>query len=380
MAEFEEIAHSGGKITVNIRTDEQGRRGYQQTYSSSRPNPVSMIAVWALQHGIPIASVNLGGIGDRQDPPPFGGCYMILIGSDSHGKFGHHCPACNGYWRSGPWPQLCPYCRFQDQPFNFLSEAQRRYVAHFCNALTENLKADQNGSITIDMDAVADAAGQEGEKPAFYVSEESQQHKFNCASCDEYNDVIGRFAYCSACGTRNDLMVFRSDMAALRATATAEKSGNAVRDAVSAFDNLVGQYTKQLLDLVPLSKRRGERLQRGRFHDLDATNEVLQWFDISVLTGLAVSEVTFLKRMFLRRHIYEHKGGEVDQAYLDASGDTSVRLKQHISESVEDVHRLIGGLDRMAQRLHDGFHELLQPLEGPIRAYAERLARQRAYR
>lgn len=379
MAEFEEIAHSGGKITVNIRTDEQGRRGYHQTYSGSRPNPMSMIAVWALQQGIPIASVNLGGIGVQQDPPPIGGCYMIMIGSDSHGKFGHHCPACNGYWRSGPWPQLCPYCRFQDQPFNFLSEAQRRYVAHSCHALTEALNADQDGSITIDMDAVADAAGQEGEKPAFYVSEESQQHKFNCAACNEYNDVIGRFAYCSACGTRNDLVVFRSDMTTLRAQATAEMSGNAVRDAVSAFDNLVGQYTKQFLELVPLSKRRGERLQRGRFHDLGAIDDVLQWFDINVLMGLASGEITFLRRMFLRRHIYEHKGGEVDQAYLDASGDTSVRLKQHISESLEDIHRLINGLDRMAQRLHDGFHELLQPLEGPIRAYEERLAHQKAY-
>ena len=376
MAEFEEITHSGGKITVNIRTDEQGRRGYQQTYSGSRPNAMSMIAVWALQQGIPIASVNLGGIGDQQDPPPVGGCYMIMIGSDSHGMFGHHCPACSGYWRSGPWPQLCPYCRFQDQPFNFLSEAQQRYVAHSCHALTEALNADQDGSITIDMDAVADAAGNEGEKPAFYVSEESQQHKFNCSACNEFNDVIGRFAYCSACGTRNDLSVFRSDMAALRKTATAEKSGNAVRDAVSAFDNLVGQYTKQFLNLVPLSKRRAERLHRGRFHDLEETDDVLQWFDINVLTGLEPGEVAFLKRMFLRRHVYEHKGGEVDQAYLEASRDTSVRLKQHISESVEDVHRLISGLDRIAQRLHDGFHELLPPLEGPIRAYAERLARQ----
>lgn len=228
------------------------------------------------------------------------------------------------------------------------------------------------------MDAVADAAGREGEKPAFYVSEESQQHKFSCAACNEYNDVIGRFSYCSACGTRNDLAVFRSDMSALRATATTEKSGNAVRDAVSAFDNLVGQYTKQFLDLVPMSKRRAERLQRGRFHDLDATNDVLGWFDIDLLSSLASGEVEFLKRMFLRRHVYEHKGGEVDQAYLDASGDVSVRLKQHISESVEDVHRLISSLNRMAQRLHDGFHELLPPLDAPIRAYADRLAREKA--
>jgi len=169
-------------------------------------------------------------------------------------------------------------------------------------------------------------------------------------------------------------------MAELRASFTAEKSGNAVRDAVSAFDNLVGQYTKQFLNLVPLSKRRTGRLQRGRFHDLDATNEVLEWFDIHLLTGFSEGEVAFLKRMFLRRHIYEHKGGEVDQAYLDASADTSVRLKQHISENLEDFHRLISFLDRMAQRLHDGFHELLRPLDRPICAYADRVARQKARR
>lgn len=379
MADFDEIAHSGGKITVQIITDDNGRRGYQQSYSGSRPNPMSMIAVWALQQGVPIASVNLGGMGDRQDPPPMSGCYMVMIGSDSHGKFGHHCPACNGYWRSGPWPQLCPYCRLEDQPFNFLSEAQRRYVAHFCDALTEALHADQDGSITIDMDAVADAAGTTGEKPAFYVSEESQQNKFNCLACNEFNDVIGRFAYCSRCGTRNDFALFRSDMGALRSLLTAEKSGNAVRDVVSAFDNFVGQYVKQLIDLVPLSKRRRERLQRGRFHDLGAIDEVMQWFDINLLNGLAPGEVAFLKRMFLRRHVYEHAGGEVDQAYLDASGDKSVRLKQHISESVEDVQRLISGLDRMAQRLHAGFHELVPLIDEPITAYAERVAERKAF-
>ena len=130
---------------------------------------------------------------------------------------------------------------------------------------------------------------------------------------------------------------------------------------------------------MPLSKRRAERLRRGRFHDLDANDAVLQWFDINLLTGLTTAEVAFLKRTFLRRHVYEHKGGVVDHAYLDASGDASVRLNQHISESVEDVHRMISGLNRMAQRLHDGFHELLPPLDGPIRAYAASLARQKAY-
>lgn len=44
--------------------------------------------------------------------------------------------------------------------------------------------------------------------------------------------------------------------------------------------------------------------------------------------------------MFRRRHVYEHNGGAVDDQYLRDSGDTSVRPKQLIRETPENVHRL----------------------------------------
>lgn len=92
------------------------------------------------------------------------------------------------------------------------------------------------------------------------------------------------------------------------------------------------------------------------------------------------SAVAFLKRIFLRRHVYEHNGAEVDQVYLEKSGDTTVRLKQHISETVESVHQLLGNLDRMVRNLQEGFHELLPPLEAPIKSYEDRLAREKRYK
>ena len=55
------------------------------------------------------------------------------------------------------------------------------------------------------MDAVAEAAGKDVEKPPFYYAEQSQQKQFNCSACGEFNDVLGRFVYCTVCGTRNDL-------------------------------------------------------------------------------------------------------------------------------------------------------------------------------
>ena len=86
--DFREIAHSGGKITFRIKTDEQGRQSYQIGVASSRPGPMSMIAVYAIAQGVPVASINLGGIGQDWNPPPFPGCYPVMIQSDSHGKLG----------------------------------------------------------------------------------------------------------------------------------------------------------------------------------------------------------------------------------------------------------------------------------------------------
>ncbi|MFC1537053.1 hypothetical protein ACFL48_04500, partial [Pseudomonadota bacterium] len=206
--EFEEIAHSGGKITFNIKTDEEGHISYQVGISSSRPVPTSLIAVYALPQGVPVGPIHLGGIGQPWNPPPFSGCYPVLVASDSEGQFGHNCPQCKAYWRSGPWPNICPSCAIRAKGYQFLSAAQLRYVHHYCEVLDGALDSGDDTEVVIDMDRVADAVGAESDKPSFYVSEQSQQKKFSCKSCGEFNDILGRFGYCSLCGTRNDLADF----------------------------------------------------------------------------------------------------------------------------------------------------------------------------
>lgn len=368
MAEFEEIGHSGGTVTFSIVTDEEGRRGYQVSFRSSRPVPMAMIAVYALAQGLPVESIQLGGIGQPWNPPPFPGCFPVFIASDSQGKFGHHCPGCGGYWRSGPWPNICPYCATNAYGYQFLSEAQRRYVRHYCEVLREALESKADGEVVIDMNIVADAMGKEGDKPAFYVSEQSQQRKFTCGACEEFNDILGSFGYCSSCGTRNDLAIFEEQ--AVSTIRERLNAGNApedsVRDAVASFDSFVAQYARQLADLVPLTKRRKDRLLKQRFHNLEEVRVTFKnWFDIDVCAGMKEGDIAFVALMFHRRHVYEHNGGEVDQKYLEDTGDTTVRLKQHIHDTRQDAHRLLGSLVKMARNIHRTFHELFPPIPEP---------------
>lgn len=314
-----------------------------------------------------------GGLGSPGNPPPMSHCLPVLIGSDSQGQFGHHCPHCRGYWRSGSSPTICPYCGGRFENYQFLSVAQRQYVKRYCNVLINALENPEDSEVVIDMDVVADAVGKETEKPSFYVSEESQQHKFTCTACNEFNDILGRYGYCSACGTRNDLADFEShSIPEIRTRLNADDlPENCLRDAVSAFESYMVQGAKQFIELVPLSRQRKDRLSKS-FHRLDETHKIfLDWFDIDIFASMSQSEQDATIRMFYRRHIYEHNGGVVDQKYLDRSGDTGVRLNQRINESKGSVHTLLGSLVKMARNFHDGFHELIPPISEPIEYFTK---------
>ena len=320
----------------------------------------------------------MGGIGTPWNPPPVPGCFSVFIGSDSHGKFGHQCYACNGYWRGEAIPTLCPYCAARGESHMFLSQAQRRYVAQYCEQLNATLDEDQDGEYVIDMDAVADATGKDGKKPPFYYTEESQQERFNCLACGAFNDIIGKFCYCSSCGTRNDLHVLETvTLPILRQRVNTGGVYEAcVSDTVGAFDTFVAQYVRQLTRRVPLRPARKGRLDRMRFHNLhNAASEIKSGFDIDILENLKPDDVEFAVLMFHRRHIYEHNGGVADEKYLADSSDNSVRLGQAVRETQSSAHRLIGLVKKMAESLHRGFHDIFSPEAEPITRYAEQKKR-----
>lgn len=362
-ADFREVGHSGGKVTFHVETRTDGTRFFQIGWHLDRPSEAGIIAVYALQEGIPVSRAVMGGINQPWSQPPVEDCFTVLIGSDSEGKFGKQCPSCEAYWRTDGWSTICAYCGEESSPHSFLTRAQRIYVKAYCATLSEAFKLD--GDHVIDMDAVADAVGRDIPKPPFYYVEESQQKKFSCDSCGTFNDILGNFGYCSACGTRNDLQEMEARVRSLRTRANAGGPyEDCVRDAVAAFDSLTGRYVGQLVRRIPLTARRRALFQRARYHDLNKVSQTLEdVFDIDILKGLDLAEREFATRMFHRRHVYEHKGGEADEKYIADSGDDSVRVKQALTETQESANRIASVVLAMAKNLHSGFHEILPPID-----------------
>jgi len=361
--DFRTIAHSGGKVTINVSLDPAtGHKRYQLTWTHCRPNAGGLFAVYALPPGIVVSQINLGGIGSEIDPPPIPGCFQVFIGSDSEGKYGRQCPACGGYWRSD-LGQFCPYCGINGTVVDFMTDGQRSYVRQWCTAMDKALATEAGGQYVIDLDAVADAANSAvPQKPPFYYTEHGQQNSYNCALCKAFNDILGTYGYCTGCGTRNDLQMF-SERKVPEMRNRINSGGpyeSCAKDAVAAFDSLIGQYVEQLLKRVPMTPARRARLEKRRFHDFQIVErDMREIFDINIAKDLTDGDKVFAKRMFHSRNVYEHRGGQADQKYVNDSGESDVRVGQALRESIETAHRIVGIVHKMARNVHDGFHEII---------------------
>ncbi len=367
-SELEEIGHTGGKVTFDIKIDAHGSVSYSVGWSHCRPTPATLFAVYAIPQGIAVADIRMGGIGTPWNPPPIPDCLPVFISSDSTGMFGHQCPTCNGYWRASHGSKLCPYCAYQAaEQYHFLTEAQQSYVKEYCALLSDALYSGQSGKHIIDMDAVAEAVGKSQTKPAFYYAEERQQNQFKCLACGDENDVLGTYAYCSSCGTRNDLQEIEVVIKGIRDRVNSGGPYEAcVKEVVAAFDSFAAQYAKQLLARVPLTPARKSRLERAHFHNLATASEIFRAiFDINIMSGISPDDAAFAALMFHRRHVYEHNGGEADEKYIADSGD-QVRLKQALRETQESAHRIASVVVKLATNLYKGFHDIFPPHQKPI--------------
>jgi len=371
--EFQEIGHSGGQYTVNVKTVENGRKIFQLGVRHTRPTPISIFAVYFLPQGIPIGMINLGGIGQSGHSSPVQGCFQIFIASDTHSMFGHECESCKGYWRSNgapsQWKMTCPYCGLRSETHTFLTEGQTKYATACCNFIQQAIASGKDGESVIDMDQIVDSSGKTSERPKFYYAEQTQQNKYTCQACGESNDILGRYGYCSCCGTYNGFYELECEINQIREKIIENKQyETCVKNAVAAFDSYARQIAKQLAKRIPMVPSRQKQWEQQLFHNLKPCADSLKAvFDIAVFKNLKQEDIDFIILMFHRRHIYEHNGGEVDERYIRESGDTSVRPKQVIHEFPQTVTRTLDLILRMAHNIHEGFHLIFPPEGIPIR-------------
>lgn len=358
-SDFEEIGHSGGTVTVAV-DESEGRLRYSMGFSNSNPVPFKLVTLYALPQGIAVEYVPTAGLGVPFPPPSVPGSYLVMLASDSEGMFGRTCPSCRRYWRAGDAARVkagfCAYCG--QVPENLcLTDRQRRYVQAVCSLVSHALDHGV-GEYVWDLNELTTEAKDEGSK-SFYLSDERQQTHSLCLSCGCGQDVLGRASYCCACGTRNDRMLLEDDLGRAKARARDGSPEGALRDAVSALDGFIGTVVNELVNRVPMTASRKAYWsgKRPRHKFAETVRLLDRDFGFKLEASIGPAELTHAHKMVNRRHLHEHRGGIVDQLYLDETGD-DVRLGQRLTEGQEDVFSFIGSIGKVSTALMTGFHEM----------------------
>ncbi len=372
--DFQEIAHCGGRITFTISCDTNGRRFYSQSLHHSRPTPAAFAGIFALApHGLPVGDFRMA-MGIEEPSPP--NCLAVLLGSDTRTCWGHQCPTCKTYFRNGQHPAIypltCPHCGHREAAHKFLTEAQKRYVTAYVNtivdAMQKQMDPDSTQEIVVDMDALADQSVAEL-RTDFYYAAESQQTRYNCNHCNEFNDIRGLYGYCAACGWRNNRQMIAGslDGERVRLNAGSNPAEQVVRNVISQFDACCRDLTRQIASRIPMKSARAADLCRAAFHDIDASviSTLKTMFEIDLLRGLT-ADLAFLRRAFHRRHVFEHNAGVADERYVRESGDAQAKIGVLLRETKESANRLVGCVNRMIENFDCDFHEVFLPNQKAI--------------
>lgn len=381
--EFQDIPISNVEITFEVSTQE-GQQYFGSGIQYSEPLPLAVYGIWVLRQGVPVGVIN---VTQEAGPPPIPGCFQVLIATDQRAMWGRKCPHCNGYWRTTSpgivQYTVCCYCGEASEAWECLSDAQRIYVEACCHFFEHALGQKKDGRYSIKARKLLEGVVIDGANPIpDYFVEKAKQTKFACIACGNKNDVLGRYAYCSSCGTRNEAAIFKQDIENIRATLNAGGSPvTALKEAVDGFDTIGRNIARELCGRVPMTPQRRSKWQRANFAQLGDVAAALKTdFDIDLLQHVDAADVKHAMIMFHRRHLHAHKGGIADQKYLSDSGDTGVEVGQLVRETQEGVHRLISTIVKLSRNLTSDFHSIVPVQEEPIKYHQENLARMEKYR
>jgi Zn ribbon nucleic-acid-binding protein len=303
---------------------------------------------------------------------------IISIPSDEDGLTGRECPNpdCLGYFKiklgtglkGEDLPCHCPYCGHTASPDQFWTQDQIEYAKSVAlNQISRALQQDFREMARQLRRASRGSFIQLGMEykgrphPIHYYQEKRLETKVTCDARTLEYAIYGVFAYCPDCRTDNSIQILDKNLESAEKQVTlaggedgdfsAYMIADALENAVSAFDG----FGRELCAVHAASASNPGRAQNVSFQNLArADQRVQELFGISLSEGLDANEWEFASRCFQKRHLFAHKMGVVDQAYIDASGDTQAVVGRKVSFALDEVTAFIAHLRRLGAYLFAG--------------------------
>lgn len=344
--EFEEIPHSGGSITFS---------NGQSKYENRNPFPMILYEIVVSFNGIILSR---GNFGRHPVPEP---AVTVMIASDKEGLFGYSCPRCEKYFRANhhiPETIVCPYCLYIANALKFLTMNQKQYIDLYVKSSIEHFYTGKE--IKIDFDELVSKLDNNLIKLHSY--EQRQQMFVECKTCKIKIDIIGIYASCPGCGSRNNLHQFNQEIIAVK-----DKLNKSEIDTSMGLNKVIECYSglgsdiKYILEKnIPLTQKNTKEAKSIDFQKIVETNSLLDKLYGLRLFPDEVTSQNFLNVMFQKRHLIAHRSSIVDQKYLDKTSDKSVKLGQKIMINRAELDKFINLMETYTEDFLVQFDSLVK--------------------
>ena len=268
--------------------------------------------------------------------------FKISIPTDSEGFVGRSCdaPGCEQYFKVfaadlGDY-LYCPYCGDRFSSNSLITSSQLDYAkrtateearVHAINELQKMFKGAFSGSKSITYKS-GPSPRKKNIQP-HYV-ERKVDTEFECAECSIRFQVYGIFGYCPGCRCEN-LQIYDANWANIKQKLEREIDKDrqlryAYGDLISTFEIFCNQKAKRFSQ------------DQCNFQDLfEARKYFNKYAGVDILANLADDQSLALRRVFQKRHVYNHAGGEITERFVKKIPEDSKLLGTKAVLSTEEL-------------------------------------------
>lgn len=270
-------------------------------------------------------------------------------------------------------PFHCAYCGHTDHISAFHTEEQidygRSVVTHeFSKALLGDLKEMEfdhrppRGGFGIGISLKVKGRP----TPIKRYIEEDLETEVTCENCSLHYAVYGVFAFCPDCGVHNSRQILERSLdlvgKKLGLARSQEDEALGVRLVQDSLADAVGAFDGFGRELVCVHKERSSdplRAERISFQRLTGAKKLIEeLFGIDIAQGLSADGWAATCRSFQKRHVFAHRMGVVDQAYLDATGDAGAQIGRMMPLAEREVTELLVNLRVLGRSIEQEFSVL----------------------
>jgi hypothetical protein len=303
----------------------------------------------------------------------------VSFQNDNEGFFGRECPNedCLGYFKielgtglkGDGLPCHCPYCGHTGSHDTFWTQDQlelaktaamrevQKYLNKEMSKMFKSLPKSKNSFINISWKY------EPGRPiPLHRYSEKELETVLVCSECGLRYAVYGVFGYCPDCGKHNSLQIYLANLDLARkelelaegidSPLKGQLIADALENGVSAFD----AFGRQLL-AVNASVASGD-VSKVSCQNLDRLNKnTVRMFGLDLESLLDGSEWKLLVAAFQNRHVLAHRGGVIDQQYVNAVGCSTAMVGHKLKIDASEIKAMLDSLTKLGTAMSDFFEK-----------------------